>query len=744
MNVKSIPIILTLFFSSAVGSLSAQENCGTQPTEEQIDFMKSIENLNIRSARTEASEVQIPVKFFIIRRSDGSGGLDPNRINSLLSGVNSLYANAGMTFFEVSSHSFVDEDSFYDLSSSEENQLAGSRDVGGVINIYVSGSLSSNSSAICGYTYFPPSASRVFLSLPCVDNEIGTTAHELGHFFTLFHTHGKTNTGTTDELVERVNCTSLGDNLCDTPADPNLSGKVVGCTYTGSDLDANGDLFMPDVNNIMSYAPNNCRNEFTNGQYDRIRNGLENGRSNLNLVFTSFTARFSFSDRVGCAPHQVEFIDETEGAIGREWTFEGGDETTSRLISPTVNYNTPGSYDVTLIAEGPGNAQIEFTRENLIVIRDVFRNSINDTINQPLTDTIPSTWKIFNEDNLITYEYAENTSFDSGGGSVFIDNYNYASETASTNDDLELTNVPLRDVRKFQVKFKYAYTTKQDGTDILSDRFAVGYKIECNNEFVELESFFGENIATSTTQSTEFVPSQPSEWSELSFDVIKQDISSFDDIRIVRPTIRTMTENGNNFYLDNVEIIPDYSLDSLEFFREGEPSENGIELRWSNPAVNESGIIIERSIDGGPFQEIDSLGRNITVYLDTNVPDGVEIVRYRAFNVNSKTKSSFSTVATIDLIVTSLVIDQESNKINVFPNPVSRGETLNLEFEKDTQIENVQLFNSAGINILNLNENKGRIKNGTRFDTDNLPVGMYYLRVLSNVNEVSSFKLIVN
>lgn len=105
-------------------------------------------------------------------------------------------------------------------------------------------------------------------------------SHELGHYFGLLHTHetiyGK-------ELVNQSNCETTGDKVCDTPADPNLAtlSNVKNCEYTGNVIDANGDKYTPDYQNIMSYAPYRCRNNFTQGQCHRLRAYLLNYRGYL-------------------------------------------------------------------------------------------------------------------------------------------------------------------------------------------------------------------------------------------------------------------------------------------------------------------------------------------------------------------------------------------------------------------------------------------------------------------------------
>ena len=97
--------------------------------------------------------------------------------------------------------------------------------------------------------------------------------HELGHYFSLPHTHRG------NERVNRnitcpvgwscwlhpgdLACTRMGDGFCDTPADPRMSGKVSSCVYTGTDTDQNDDLYVPDVRNVMAYGNKSCRNWFS-------------------------------------------------------------------------------------------------------------------------------------------------------------------------------------------------------------------------------------------------------------------------------------------------------------------------------------------------------------------------------------------------------------------------------------------------------------------------------------------------
>jgi hypothetical protein len=97
-----------------------------------------------------------------------------------------------------------------------------------------------------------------------------TVSHELGHYFSLEHTF-ETSHGL--ELVNGSNCATAGDSICDTPADPYVTGSSYvnsNCTFTFTGKDTNGDYYDPDVSNIMSYYPDICACKFTHQQYEKM------------------------------------------------------------------------------------------------------------------------------------------------------------------------------------------------------------------------------------------------------------------------------------------------------------------------------------------------------------------------------------------------------------------------------------------------------------------------------------------
>lgn len=73
--------------------------------------------------------------------------------------------------------------------------------------------------------------------------------------------------------MDKSNCDSAGDLICDTDASPVLSGLVNNnCEYTGVGTDNNGDYYLPSVANHMSYSLPKCRCSFTSDQYNWMLN----------------------------------------------------------------------------------------------------------------------------------------------------------------------------------------------------------------------------------------------------------------------------------------------------------------------------------------------------------------------------------------------------------------------------------------------------------------------------------------
>lgn len=105
----------------------------------------------------------------------------------------------------------------------------------------------------------------------CLTGAPKSVAHHMGHFFGLYDT----NEGEGEELVNGDNCETAGDFICDTPGDPYVVGEQItnyidlnqGCRFIFGGTDENGQSYLTDVGNIMSYYPEECKCGFSYQQY---------------------------------------------------------------------------------------------------------------------------------------------------------------------------------------------------------------------------------------------------------------------------------------------------------------------------------------------------------------------------------------------------------------------------------------------------------------------------------------------
>lgn len=275
--------LLFLFFIVASIKLMSQTapviECATSP---KIDWANKFQTINKHKANSHKPSVlvPIPIQIHLIVKANGTTNLTLQQIRNELDSVNHFYSNSNMFFYECSAPEIIYDDSLYNYEyDTEENILLSQHYTNDVINIYFANTVSVSGVLVCGYSQFPPSLDYALIGSSCATNG-STLAHEIGHYFGLFHTHGDISQG---ELVDGSNCASDGDLICDTPADPILSYSNVNtsCVYFGSTVDANFMAYQPDVTNVMSYSRKYCRNTFSLEQYYMINYVMQTERSNL-------------------------------------------------------------------------------------------------------------------------------------------------------------------------------------------------------------------------------------------------------------------------------------------------------------------------------------------------------------------------------------------------------------------------------------------------------------------------------
>lgn len=283
--VSSLPFGSTLF--AQIAKPAELKECKTVTPPEAVDHEKEIakqlaiftENF-LKDGEAKMATV-VPVQIHIVRKDDGTGGVSYATVQAEIANyVNVRFAPINVSFLECNPVNYINSTTYYNLSGDAEGDaMSVAFNVPNVLNIY----FVNDPDGACGWARFPfllPS-DYIVIANSCANNT-STLVHEIGHYFDLYHTH---ETAFGVECVDGSNCWVAGDLLCDTPADPNISGDVTAfpaCVYTGGSTDpCNNDPYAPSTINIMSYSQKECRTLFTAQQNARMLFTISTSRSYL-------------------------------------------------------------------------------------------------------------------------------------------------------------------------------------------------------------------------------------------------------------------------------------------------------------------------------------------------------------------------------------------------------------------------------------------------------------------------------
>jgi len=136
---------------------------------------------------------------------------------------------------------------------------------------------------------------------------------------------------------------------------------------SSSDPNPNHDYASDGTYTVVLTASNNC--------------GTSTFTQNV-IINTEPGAGFSVSTSSGCAVLTVNFSDISSGnPVSWEWDFPGGTPGSSTDQNPTVQYFTPGVYDVTLVVTSVGGSTSSFTQMDIITVNGApgagFTSSVN-------------------------------------------------------------------------------------------------------------------------------------------------------------------------------------------------------------------------------------------------------------------------------------------------------------------------------------------------------------------------------
>ncbi len=180
--------------------------------------------------------------------------------------------------------------------------------------------------------------------------------------------------------------TEVGYIVITTVPDASFTSSINGVQVDFTNTTINGDTYSWDFGDGDSSTEENPSHTYnTDGDYvveltATNECGSVTSTQTITIV-TAPTAGFTADVTNGCAPLTVQFTDQSSSnSTSWAWTFEGGNPGTSTTQNPTVTYNTPGTYDVTLTVSNAAG-QNTITEVGYIVVTTVPDASFTSSIN---------------------------------------------------------------------------------------------------------------------------------------------------------------------------------------------------------------------------------------------------------------------------------------------------------------------------------------------------------------------------
>lgn len=404
---------------------------------------------------------------------------------------------------------------------------------------------------LLGYAQFPggPAASdgvvigyKYFGSIGTAQspyNKGRTATHEVGHWLNLYHIWGDDN----------GSC-SGSDLVNDTPNQASENGgcptfpKTDNCSSTSP-----GVMFM----NYMDYVNDACMYMFTNGQLARMNSLFATGGSRVSLLSSQGcvpvgnvtpVANFTANPTSVCPGGSVSFTNQSTGnPTSFSWSFPGGTPATSSAQNPTVVYNTPGTYNVSLTVS---NANGSNTKTSTAYITVLSASSLPLSEGFQSTTFVPTGWSLANPDNADAWQRTANSGgFGTSTASAYFDNYN--SNKSGQRDYLYTPAYNFTGVANGRFKFDYAYTyyTSPAGYDTLE----IQYTENCGQTWTTLWRKGGTALATTTPIQGLFVPTA-SQWRSDSIS-----LTALNGKANVQFAIVNVNRYGNTMLVDNINIF---------------------------------------------------------------------------------------------------------------------------------------------------------------------------------------------
>lgn len=497
------------------------------------------------------------------------------------------------------------------------------------LNVWVVTSIAANGSpgTVLGRAVFPFATSSAVDGILIRSDRVGTIGtaaslndsgrtltHEIGHWLGLLHTF-------------QDGCTG-GDFIDDTPPVSTASINE-SCPAGGNSCHNDNPDLIDQWENYMDYSNGYCYAMFTPKQKARMHGviagniGLGTRASNViasNLAATGVTfssavapvAFFVSSQRVVCIGQPVKFYDwSSKGTINsRTWSFEGADLSSTNAQNPTVRYNTPGKYKVKLtVSNSTGSNSYEAIE--YIEVRDSV-TAIKPAVLEDFESVFPRNF--FTVQNYNGNTWVKETTTGYTGTSSFKSPFTASTQIGIRNHfETPFINLSPLFGKSPKISFMVGYKPRVTGK---SENLRLFYSVDCGNSWTQFLLRTGAQIATSTTGTPDFKPTQKSDWK-----LVWLSLNSFANEKNISFRFEAENVGGNPLYIDDINISSNFT--SIENI-----TKESIDLNISPvPVINscKATFMVEETLEL-KVELFDITGRNLGELFNGKTKSGINTI----------------------------------------------------------------------------------------------------------------------
>ena len=256
------------------------------------------------------------------------------------------------------------------------------------------------------------------------------------------------------------------------------------------------------------------------------------------------------ADKQSVCPHDT--VTYSKNIYGNftsfSWTFPGGTPSSSTLPNPVVVYNTPGVYNATLTAVGPGGNTVN-TQTNYITVTLGLTSNLQEGFEGNAFP--PSGW-VFNNPNAGAWSHATNAGgFGLTSKSIFYDNFH--NDCGGKHVSILSPKISLANTANPQVSFDVAYAMYPGYNDSLM----VQISTDCGKTFSPVYVKTGSTLATMPNLTDSLLIPTATQWRKDTISLTPYIGSS------VMLSFENIGHYGQGLYLDNINILIPLAVQQL-------------------------------------------------------------------------------------------------------------------------------------------------------------------------------------